>query len=157
MAEALGIAASILTVIDITNRVLSFCRNYAAAAKGAPWELSKLTTELKSLSRTLDSIKELHSSHGIDAEGPLAEAVIAYCREGGLITKELKGLEKKLGVPNWIEQGSRGAAFLQALKWPLKEKEVKKILDSIERWKSSLDLALTASHRFVVRMCGSWH
>lgn len=47
MAEVLGLNASIITVLQTTQSVLSVCYDYSAALKGSSWELTKVKHELE--------------------------------------------------------------------------------------------------------------
>lgn len=145
--DPLSISANIITLIQATNEVVAFCFNYAAAAKGAPWALSKMIDELKSLRNVLESIEQLsRSGDGTDpATTSQLGTIKALCgTEGDRIAKELKYLDEKLRPPTWASRdGSKRKAFAEALIWPLKEGEIKSSLQSIERYKSTLGLALT--------------
>lgn len=60
------------------------------------------------------------------------------------MAKELKYIDEKLRPPNWASQnGSRRKGLARSLSWPLKEAEIKKTLQNIERLKDTLELALT--------------
>lgn len=145
--DPLSVSASIITLIQATNEVVTFCFNYAAALKGAPWALSKMIDELKSLRNVLESLEQLsRSGDGTDpATSSRLETIKALCDiEKGPIAKELKYLNEKIRPPNWMNRdGSRRKALAQSLIWPLKEEECRMTLANIERWKSTLGLALT--------------
>lgn len=144
--DPLSVSASIITLIQVTNEVVAFCFNYAAAAKGTPWALSRLIDELKSLRNVLESLEQLSRGDGTDpVTAPRLGSIKALCdTENGPIAKELKYLDEKLRPPLWARRdGSRRQAFAQSLIWPLKEGEIKRTIQNIERWKTILDLALT--------------
>ena len=144
--DPLSITASVITLIQITHDVLSYCSNYAAAAKGAPWALSKVKRELRDLSDALESVALL-SRRGDDTDSAAKsqlQRLQALCdSEDGPIFEELKNLEEKLRPPRWASKdGSRRKAFVESLTWPLKEQETEKCLSNIERLKSTVELAL---------------
>ena len=144
--EPRSASASIITLVHATNEVVSICLNYTAATKGAPWTLSKVIDELKSLRNVLESLEQLSRSN--DDRDPAItsqlETIKALCdTEKGPIAKELKYLDEKLRPPHWASRdGSRRKAFVQSLTWPLKEGEPK-TLQNIERLTTTLELALT--------------
>lgn len=151
--DPLSITASIITVLQTTSQVLSICYDYAAAAKGSSWGLSRVIEELKSLRNVLESLQQLSD----DAQGtdPLARSRLPRLRalsdpdHGPLAScrKELNHLTEKLRPPSWAAgDGTRRKAFVQSLSWPLKEGDTKKILQDIERFKGTLNLTMNADH-----------
>ncbi|KAL9023502.1 MAG: hypothetical protein Q9196_007161, partial [Gyalolechia fulgens] len=148
--DPLSISASVITLIGATHEIVTICYNYAAAAKGAPWALSKMIDELNNLRRVLESTERL--SRNEDDADPATIRRLEHIRQlcdtkDGSITKELESLKKKLRPPKWANtDGSRRQALMKSLIWPLKEREAEKTLQNIERMKSTLQLALTADH-----------
>ena len=144
--DPLSISASIVTLIDATNGVISICSNYARAAKGASWALSKLIDELKSLRNILESLDQLSWEGGDrDTASTLRlKAIYELCNaKDGHIAKELEILNENIRPPDWASKdGSKRRALVQSLTWPLKEEKCKKIMINLERWKSTLQLAL---------------
>jgi hypothetical protein len=147
--DPLSITASIITVLQATNAVISVCYDYCAAIKNS-WELSKVTEEVKSLRNLLEVLEQLaKKAESADSTtetqlptlkllcqpdvGPLAICLI-----------ELEALKKKLAPPDWSGPvGSNRRSLIRALSWPLKEGDTRKTLADIERLKAALNLALT--------------
>lgn len=78
MAEAVGLAASILGIIHITTKVASLSYSYITAIKRAPDELRKLADELKSLTTVLTTLSICEDEHGpalLQIQGPLQSCV----------------------------------------------------------------------------------
>ncbi|KAL8935840.1 MAG: hypothetical protein Q9216_005232 [Gyalolechia sp. 2 TL-2023] len=147
--DPLSVTANIVTLIGATHDVVTICYNYKAAAKGAPWALSKIIDELNNLRRVLESIERLYRDDDDTDPSTLSrlQHVKQLCAKDGSITKELEGLAKQLCPPKLASvDGSRRQALMKSLQWPLKEGEAKKILRNVERLKSTLELALTADH-----------
>lgn len=145
--DPLSLTASIVTLIDFTNEVVSLCRNYGAAVKGASWEFPKLTEELRSLRNVLESLEILSRGSGDTDPANLSRAadIKQICDDNGPIAKELNDLKNKFRPPTWANKdGSKRKALWQSLTWPLKEDECKKVLERVGRWKSTLLLALNA-------------
>jgi hypothetical protein len=149
--DPLSIAASIITVLHATNAVISICYDYGAAVKKSPWELSRLTEEVKSLRNILEALEQLakkseSSDSATDSQLP---TLTLLCEPDtgplAMCLTELEALEKKLCPPSWSGQvGSKRRALVQAFGWPLKERDTKKILENIGRYKATLNLAITA-------------
>jgi hypothetical protein len=152
--DPLSISVSIITVLQATNSVISFCYNYHAAIKNSSWELPRVLELVKSLRHVLETLESRAS--GVKSTDPDAVSRLQnlelLCRpktgnEGGLLAmclEELDSLQKKLAPPGWAGPlGSKRMALTQALRWPLKESDTKKMLENIGRFRDTLALALT--------------
>jgi hypothetical protein len=147
--DPLSIAASIIAVLQAANAVVTVCACY----KGA----SKVVDELRSLRDVLEALAPLAAqAECADAEPAvksrlptlkvlcqpepeIPEGMLARCLE------ELKALEKRLAPPDWSNRlGRRGQALVQALCWPLKDGDTRKLLDKLGRFKTTLNLAISA-------------
>ena len=144
--DPLSITASVITLIQAANEVVSLCYSYTTAAKGSNRSVSGITDEVKSLRNILESLEQLvrRDTYVKSTSSSQLQTIKNLCDgEAGPIAKELKYLDEKLRPPAWASRdGSRRKAILQALIWPLKEEETKKTLTNIERLKASLELAL---------------
>ena len=149
--DPLSVTASIITVLQAANAVISVCYDYSAAIKNSPWELPRVIEEVKSLRNVLETLDQL--AKRAESADPATEAQLPALKllcepvAGPLAMTlvELEALEKKLAPPSWSGQaGSRRRAIIQVLGWPLKEGDTKKILENIERFKTTLNLAITA-------------
>ncbi|RPB13084.1 hypothetical protein P167DRAFT_573828 [Morchella conica CCBAS932] len=139
MAEAIGLAASIIGVVQITGSLVSLGYNYLGGVRDVSNELRKLVDELHSLAQVLLVLRD-HARDDIllqptalqrlnDQNGPLPRCALEL--------KTLQGkLEPKLGLRGMVKY----------LLWPLKEKETLQYIDSIKRYKSLFNLALTTDH-----------
>ena len=150
--DPLIVSASIVTLIDTTNAVISCCRNYSAAVKDAPWAVSRTISNLRSLRSVLESLEQLVSSdEARNSVGSLQLETVQSLelKSDGPLATELNGLESKLRPPKWAgPDGSKRKAFAQSLAWPFKERETEKVLQRIESLKSSLELALSKDQRY---------
>ena len=151
MAEAFGIAAGVIAVLQITNSILSICDDYKAAVRGASWELPGIQKEMKDLLTVLQTLEPLAANVSpLDParfqtlallSGP--EGLLEACR------KEIERLEKRLKSPDWMKRfGPRRQALVQSLRWPLKEAETKKTLDTISRFREILQMALVVDQTY---------
>ena len=146
--DPLSISVSIVALIQATNEVVALCYNFATS-KSAARTISELLDQLKSLRNVLESLEQLCKGNSSTEPGTSLRlgTIAALCDiENGPIAKELMYLDEKLRPPNWASRdGSRRKALVQSLTWPLKEAESTKTLQSIERLKTNLQLALTAN------------
>lgn len=161
MAEGLALAASVIAVLQITNSVLSVCYDYSAAAKDAPWELSRVVAEMESLRSVLQTLeplaKEAESSD--PSAGTRLLTLTLLCGPQGLlqhVLDEVTRLDERLKTPSWSDKfGPKRKAFIQALRWPLNKAETKEALVNIGRIKDTFTLALTADEAYVLTQLSS--
>ncbi|SLM33828.1 P-loop containing nucleoside triphosphate hydrolase [Lasallia pustulata] len=148
--EGLALAASIVAILQITNSVISVCYSYSAAAKDAPWELSKVNAEMKSLRDVLQTLQPLaaQAEFASPSAGTRLPTLALLCVPGGLLNcclDEVRRLDERLKPPSWSDSfGPKRKAFIQAFRWPLNKAETTKTLDDISRYRSILNLAITA-------------
>ena len=57
--DPLSMSTSILTVLDVTLRVIAICQDYRAAVKGADWELPRIIKKVESLRDVLQALERL--------------------------------------------------------------------------------------------------
>ena len=64
--DPLSITVSIITLIDVTRKVVSVCQNYQATAKGANWKQPRVITEVQSLQVVLKNLERIakQAEHG---------------------------------------------------------------------------------------------
>lgn len=137
MAEILGIAGSIIAVIQLTGQIISLGYDYIGGVTKASKDLRNLVSELQSLGIVLLAMKEF-----ADANPESKTLELLNGKDGPLpgCRQELQKLQRKI-TPR---KGLKGK--LDALKWPLEEKETLRHMMQIERQKSLFSLALTTDH-----------
>ena len=147
--EALSVTANIIAVLQAANTIIDICCDYSAAIRGASWELPKVTKELQSLRNVLELLKGL--AKRAENADPSAEARLPalklLCEPGAgplaMCKAELESLKTKLEPPKWTGPvTSKRTALMQTLSWPLKEGETKIMLQNMERYKTTLNMAL---------------
>jgi hypothetical protein len=136
MAEALGLAASVIAVIDLSAKVASRCSEYYANVKNAPDDIERLQREAQGIKATLERIQSL-------CDGPngvmLQES--QSLREGVKdCQKQLAQLETKLEPRTTNKLMSRYG--IRALRWPLKSKEVDRITKKLGNCKDNISFSL---------------
>ena len=150
MAEGLAVAASVIAVLQVTNSVISICYDYSAAASGSTWELPRLMSELESLRSVLQRLEPLAKQADLSSAVPNAKrpAFIEFCKPNGplpLCCHEIESLEALLKTPDWAAGfGPKREAIVQALRWPLKSKDIEKALKQINKLRELLSFALAA-------------
>ena len=156
MAEGIGLAASVIAVLQITNSIISICYDYKAVAQGASWELPQIRTELDNLRTVLQTLEPLAKQAELanPATGTRVSTLALLCGTEGVLEnclRELKRLDEKLKSPSWSDGfGPKRKAVIQVLRWPLKEADTKKALRAIGRYKDILAIAIAADEMFVL-------
>lgn len=149
MAEALGVVSGVIACLQITNTVLSVCYYYNAALQGASWELSRIQKEMEDLRTVLQALEPVANATVSSNQAQLPTLALLCTPQGPLETclKEIGRLQEKLKPPEWTKNhGRKRTALVQSLRWPLKEAETIKILETISRIKETLQLALGTDH-----------
>ncbi|KIM99130.1 hypothetical protein OIDMADRAFT_201765 [Oidiodendron maius Zn] len=140
--DPISVTGTIIAVLQITSSLISICYDYRTGVKGATREAVQITEELTSLRNILESLLQVveksQSSEGKDGSRLATFELLA--KDGGLLMNcktELERLKSKLEP----ETGWR--KMRNSLIWPLKEGEVRKALDGLERLKGTMVLALS--------------
>lgn len=135
MAEALGLAASVITVVDMFVKVGVLCSMYCADLKTARYEARYILREADKFTATLKDVERLLAGPNaakIEASQNVHRGV-ADCR------LQLDDLAVKL------EQGTRWKRIM----WPLKKEEVADIVKKLERCRTAISLDLQVNQMYV--------
>jgi len=142
MAEAFGIAAGALTVIELTSKLISQCKYLIETTQDAPQDLNRILVEIASLKAALESLHYL-SSAGCDFSDNVrrlenAGGAVKGCEDAvAQLAAELDGFA--LGS----QSGPRKRQKIQSsLKWCFKESKARKLLDDILQHKTTIMLTL---------------
>lgn len=128
MAEAIGLAASLIGIIQLAGLTASISYGYISGVKRAPQDLRDLTDELQALSNVIVTLK-IHTDENSEIPGSvlhMLEKPLEAC------ARELEELLEKLKMKGIIDR----------LKWPLREKETAQWVERIERHKTFFMFAL---------------
>lgn len=142
MAEAFGVAAGALTVIELTSKLIRQCKHLIETTRDAPQDLNRVLVEIASLKAALESLHYL-SSAGCDLPGNVrtldsTEGALKGCADAvSQLATELDGLALGSQSPPTKRQKVEGS-----LKWCFKESRARKILDDILQHKTTIVLTL---------------
>jgi hypothetical protein len=151
--DGLSVAASIIAVLQISESVISACYQYYKTAKGARKDILEVISMVKDLKSTLDTIRFLLDDDDGDVEDarlPLLKSLepsFTACEEA------MRDVAQRLGIElsSELDAGTLKISRKKKATWPWKEKEVAKILQSIEKFKTIFILALNGETLQVVR------
>jgi hypothetical protein len=144
MAEALGLAASIIAVSQLTTTVV----HYLDGVRNASEDVRSLREELTNTSRILYQLRDLATLFS-DSNIPFPAIQTLQASGGPLeqFKKILEALSSQLGRD---ERGFKHVSRLVG--WPLRKDEVKEILASLERYKTLFLLALSNDQMQVIML-----
>jgi len=134
--DPLSSVASVIAVVQISERILTLCCEYAVAVKDAKGDIDRLNSEVTALFDVLKRVKYM-------AEGPDATtltALNALAKPIAQCSSELLALRARLD-PTRKTMNRLG---LRSLKWPFKSKDVNKIIEVLQRYKTTINMALNA-------------
>ncbi|PHH75040.1 hypothetical protein CDD80_2657 [Ophiocordyceps camponoti-rufipedis] len=135
MADPLSMTVSLIKLAEVSGKIVCDCYKYQQGVKGALQEITQLLRETQSLRSVIDNLLLLLKS---DVQAHLGTLRDIIANEGlSRFQCELVELEGRLQMPDkkWRKMGVN-------LLWPLKEPEVRKAVESINRMKGILDSSL---------------
>ena len=153
MAEVLAIGASVIAIVQITDRIIGSCKFYIQTVNEAPSDLRLILLEASALKTIFESLDFLTT-----CDNGVSNIVTGLASADGPIEGCLKSVTQleKLFPSNYIQDVGQSRskkqkvkAALAALAWPLKEVKARKLLDEISRYKTTITLALTTESRSV--------
>ncbi|GKU15649.1 unnamed protein product, partial [Fusarium langsethiae] len=145
MAEALGVASSVIAVVDLSAKVLSLCFQYSQAVKNAKDDIEKLCEEVAAFQATTEELQTL-------IDGPRSQELKASQQLKSAIEdgrSRLKKLEQQLQPSTGRKRMSRFG--LRALKWPFESKDVKGTIEDLERCRGNISLALNIDQTIILQ------
>ncbi|KAM0347577.1 hypothetical protein ACHAP4_011298 [Fusarium culmorum] len=145
MAEALGVASSVIAVLDLSAKVFSLCLQYSREVKNAKDDIEKLGKEVAAFQATTEELQTLIDgprSQELKASQQLKSAI-----EDGRL--RLKKLEQQLQPSTGRKRMSRFG--LRALKWPFQSKDAKGTIEDLERCRGNISLALNIDQTVILQ------
>jgi len=147
MADAIGLAASVIAIIDLSAKVASWCSKYYASVKNARADIERLQGEAQRLKEALEQVQSLCDSPNgtkLQASQTLRDGV-KDC------TIQLDRLHTKMEPRTRQKVMSR--CGIRALKWPFKSNEVDRIIEKLSRCRNNISFSLQVSQACVFYLC----
>ncbi|KAM0293119.1 hypothetical protein ACHAPM_011720 [Fusarium culmorum] len=133
MAEALGVASSVIAVVDLSAKVINWCVRYAQDVSYAKEDKKRLAEELTRLNlASVNARNLLDGPHGSKLKASHALYLATVNSQS-----QLKRVEKQLA-----ERNGQGKASFEALKWPFKSKDVLSVIQDIHQCTEAIYSAL---------------
>ncbi len=150
MAEALGIASSIVALVDVSKTIFTYLKD----VKEAPKERNSLSMELSGLMRWLDEVRLLTGT--AQPNDPWLVTIQRLSSPVVQLTALLKDLEKEFKLtetvvkPGTNKMKSQLLGITKVMKcrvlWKFKKENVEDVLKKIERIKSLMIIAGQHDH-----------
>ncbi|KAK6221742.1 NWD2 protein [Colletotrichum tabaci] len=138
--EALGVAANVIAVVDLSAKVGGLCGEYIREAWNANDDIRKFKAGAESLQQVLEDIKNLLASNSSNEY--LRQQLAASNR----LYHKLLECQAELGaLVARLDPGknpSRLKRLGKALKWPFSSKEVAQAMEALVRWKTLFSTAM---------------
>ncbi|KAI9888326.1 MAG: hypothetical protein M1814_000579 [Vezdaea aestivalis] len=137
MAEIAGLSASIITILDLSIRVTRYIRD----AREAGTDRDRLIREIGACAELLKRMKDMEALTRLNSpENPWLASLGTICMsKGGPLQTYKMALDTLKAKPRPAPDVSRVRAVL---KWPFDKEEIRMLLDTIERQKTNMTLAV---------------
>ena len=150
MADAVGLAGSIVSLVGFAAQVSKLLYGYYGEVKDAPEDIKQLASEISSLAGLLEPLSTAAEASRI-SQSPDSEWRSQLVHEFREILEHLKGK-----LPHQISEqsDSKPRKFIRSLKtrlvWASKKENIQKQIQKIERLKTTANakLQLWATHIF---------
>lgn len=142
--EGLGVAASVIAVVELSAKVASLCFQYSKDVKKAKDDIERLCGEVINLENAATSVHQLLSGPN-SAKLKASQQLVIAIRDS---QSQLQRLRENLRPKTTRQAISR--LGLRALKWPFQSKDVEKIIQDLGRCTQTMILALQVDQTYVV-------
>lgn len=133
MAEPLSIAASIITVVQVADQVLTCCYSYVGKVKSAAADIDKAVQETSLLKGLLLNLYELAQD---ESDNERLKALVAPMGPLSICAEALEEIEAKL------RSVSTKLMIRRRLLWPFESQKLEEILERIRKQKPVLILSM---------------
>ncbi|KAF5637859.1 kinesin light chain [Fusarium sp. NRRL 52700] len=136
MAEAVGLAASIIAILELSAKVGKLCVQYSTAAGSARTDITRLQSRLKDLDVCLEAAQRLIN----DPKNTALATSRSLVDSLNACEAELAKVQERL-IPGSARKAMRRFG-LRALKWPFGSKEISTVVSNVEHYKQTITLCL---------------
>jgi hypothetical protein len=142
MADGLSVAPSVAGLIQIADIVVRRCYRYVREVKGAEDSVEMFIDEVNKPLGVLHILKNVAERCEDDKREIEPTAQI---HEIDACLKTLQLVDMHLENSNPAMEKNHVGTIKQRLRWPLKRSKFKELLSDVEKHKSAMNLAMTAS------------
>jgi len=142
--EAVGVAANVIAIIDLSAKVASLLVQYSKDVKNAKDDIAQLHHEVSRMKVASESVQQLiEGPNGARLETS-QKMLVALGHSKALLT----GLEQKLGFGR--KQKAMKRIGFRALKWPFESSDVAKRVQDLMRCSNDISLAIQIDQTYVL-------
>ncbi|KAH7111896.1 hypothetical protein B0J13DRAFT_516027 [Dactylonectria estremocensis] len=134
--EAIGVAANVIAVVDISIKVASLCVQYAKDVKNAAADIERLKNEVANLEGVAKEVKKLLDNPN-SARLDESQRLKNNLDDTRLLLKTLH-----LRLTPRTSRKAMSKIGLRALKWPFQSKEVDDLVETLRRYAETIDRTL---------------
>lgn len=145
--EGLGVAASVIAVVELSAKIASLCFQYSLAVKDAKADIERLGGEINSVADLLRDVGKLIQS----PENSQLLTSQKLCGALEHCLSQLSQLNAKLNPTKTRKTMSR--LGVRSLKWPFESKGVEKVINDVEKCKQRISIALQVDQTWVTHTC----
>lgn len=152
MAEVVGLAASVIAIVELTAKLAGCCKFYIENVKDARKDLRKVLIETTSLQGIVDNLRFLldHDPDFEDAElggldaadGPISGCLECLKQLENLVPTPEDDASASTSTSRRLTMKQRSKAIAARLAWPLKRNTVMSTLDDMQRHKATMSLII---------------
>ncbi len=146
MAEAVGLAASLASLLEISGAIVTAGYGYLSKVANAPTRMRMVLTEVSSVNLVLGRLEECSSAH--QSASSSASILDMLSRNGVFeeckyVLKKIDGTIQMCMAESEAHSSKREVkAFMKRVIWPMKEKETDEVLEHLDRFRSILSNAI---------------
>ncbi|KAI8716696.1 hypothetical protein NCS52_00963800 [Fusarium sp. LHS14.1] len=145
MAEALGVASSVIAVVELSAKVLSLCLQYCREVKNAKDDIERLRKEVADFQTTTKQARHL-------VEGPRGQELEASRQLDSAIKDGRSKLEKLAQALEPSKHRKVMSRFgMRALKWPFESKDIEGTIQNLARCGGNILLALNVDQTAIIQ------
>ena len=143
MSDPLSITASIVALLQLTQQAIQ----YVIDVKDAGGDRNRILTEITSAHGFLFLLQDKTKKSEPQWDNTFYKTMTALSAPNGPLEQFKHALER---LASKLRPREGLKKFGKALSWPFEKREIKDILDTIERQKSLFSLALENDHMYVI-------
>lgn len=140
--EALGGAASVIAVIQISATIFELCQTYISAVKEARKDIQRLRDAVTSLQDVMTDVRDLED----DPSSSRRSVFSRLNQPNGPVQQCTRDLSRLVAQLEVGDGENKMRQFGLRLKWPFSSKAINERLQVINNHKATFTLALTSDH-----------
>jgi len=146
--DPLSITASAIAIVQISGVIINTCYNYRSQLKSASKDASRIINELNALRSVIEALYQLLYDEN-ETRLIHESALRRLSQPDSILATCLASLEE---LSQRLEPKEGWRATKATILWPLKELDMKRVLQDIDIAKDTVQLALAADQRFAARI-----